>query len=53
MTPDGHLILFLHAHLPFVRHPEDENIVEENWLYEAIAGNLPAAAAGCRSLAAG
>jgi 1,4-alpha-glucan branching enzyme len=36
MTPDGHLILFLHAHLPFVRHPEDENILEENWLYEAI-----------------
>ncbi|MFA4992204.1 MAG: 1,4-alpha-glucan branching protein domain-containing protein, partial [Candidatus Omnitrophota bacterium] len=26
----------LHAHLPFVRHPEEENFLEENWLYEAI-----------------
>jgi len=26
----------LHAHLPFVRHPEDEYFLEENWLYEAI-----------------
>src|SRR6478672_6433281 len=28
--------LILHAHLPFVRHPEHENFLEENWLYEAI-----------------
>jgi 1,4-alpha-glucan branching enzyme len=26
----------LHAHLPFVRHPEHERFLEENWLYEAI-----------------
>ncbi len=26
----------LHAHLPFVRHPEHEKFLEENWLYEAI-----------------
>lgn len=26
----------LHAHLPFVRHPEEEYFLEENWLYEAI-----------------
>jgi 1,4-alpha-glucan branching enzyme len=32
----GHLCLFLHAHLPFVRHPENENHLEENWLWEAI-----------------
>jgi len=26
----------LHAHLPFVRHPEHEEFLEEDWLYEAI-----------------
>jgi len=30
------LLLVLHAHLPFVRHPEHEVFLEENWLYEAI-----------------
>ena len=33
----GQLILGLHAHLPFVRHPEDGEFLEENWLYEAMA----------------
>ncbi len=32
----GHLALVLHAHLPFVRHPEHEEFLEENWLFEAI-----------------
>lgn len=32
----GYLTFVLHAHLPFVRHPEDENFMEELWLYEAI-----------------
>jgi 1,4-alpha-glucan branching enzyme len=32
----GHLALILHAHLPFVRHPEHEHFLEENWLFEAI-----------------
>jgi 1,4-alpha-glucan branching enzyme len=32
----GHLALVLHAHLPFVRHPECPDFLEENWLYEAI-----------------
>jgi len=32
----GYVCLFLHAHLPFVRHPEEEHFLEENWLYEAI-----------------
>ncbi len=35
-TPDGYLSLVLHAHLPFVRHPEHEEFLEEDWLYEAI-----------------
>ena len=32
----GHLSLVLHAHLPFVRHPEHDRFLEENWLFEAI-----------------
>ena len=32
----GFLLLALHAHLPFVRHPEHEFFLEERWLYEAI-----------------
>ena len=32
----GHFALILHAHLPFVRHPEHEKFLEENWLFEAI-----------------
>lgn len=32
----GQLVLFLHAHLPFVRHPEHEDFLEEDWLFEAI-----------------
>ncbi|MCK5581780.1 MAG: DUF1957 domain-containing protein [Candidatus Omnitrophica bacterium] len=32
----GYLSLVLHAHLPFVRHPEEEYFLEENWLFEAI-----------------
>ena len=35
-TPLGYLSLVLHAHLPFVRHPEHEDFLEEDWLYEAI-----------------
>ena len=33
---EGYLALVLHAHLPFVRHPEHEEFLEENWLFEAI-----------------
>lgn len=36
MRPKGYLALVLHAHLPFVRHPEHEDFLEEDWLYEAI-----------------
>src|SRR5512135_1548800 len=32
----GYLSLHLHAHLPFVRHPEHPEFLEEDWLYEAI-----------------
>src|SRR5262249_17971457 len=33
----GGLSIVLHAHLPFVRHPEHEDFLEEDWLYEAIS----------------
>jgi 1,4-alpha-glucan branching enzyme len=32
----GYLALILHAHLPYVRHPEYPEFLEEDWLYEAI-----------------
>ncbi len=32
----GHLAIILHAHLPFVRHPEHDKFLEESWLFEAI-----------------
>src|ERR1700745_2785761 len=34
--PVGYLSLVLHAHLPYVRHPEYDDFLEEDWLYEAI-----------------
>jgi len=33
----GLVALVLHAHLPYVRHPEYERFLEENWLYEALS----------------
>ncbi len=33
----GYLCLVLHAHLPFVRHPEYDFYLEEQWLFEAIS----------------
>ncbi len=32
----GYVCLVLHAHLPFVRHPEHTDMMEERWLFEAI-----------------
>jgi len=34
--PAGYLSIVLHAHLPYVRHPEHEHHIEERWLYEAM-----------------
>ena len=34
--PDGYQCIVLHAHLPYIRHPECETFLEENWLFEAI-----------------
>ena len=35
--PQAHLLLVLHCHLPYVRHPEHEDFLEEDWFYEAVA----------------
>jgi len=32
----GYLAIVFHAHLPFVRHPEHQDSLEENWFYEAL-----------------
>ncbi len=32
----GYLAFILHFHLPFVRHPEHDYFLEENWYYEAL-----------------
>ena len=38
----GYVSFILHAHLPFIHHPESEDYLEEQWLYEAISEtNLP------------
>src|SRR5437773_887829 len=34
--PLGYLCLVLHAHLPFVRHPEYDDFLEEDWFFEAV-----------------
>ncbi|MBL8023199.1 MAG: DUF1957 domain-containing protein [Elusimicrobia bacterium] len=34
--PQGYLNLVLHAHLPYVRHPEYPDFLEEDWFYEAV-----------------
>ena len=33
----GYVSFILHAHLPFIHHPESENYLEEQWLFEAIS----------------
>lgn len=36
-NPKGYVSFILHAHLPFIHHPECEDYLEEQWLYEAIS----------------
>ena len=33
----GYVSFVLHAHLPFIHHPESDDYLEESWLYEAIS----------------
>ncbi len=36
MSARGAVAIVLHAHLPWVRHPEHEDFLEERWLFEAL-----------------
>ena len=33
----GYVSFILHAHLPFIHHPESEDYLEEQWLFEAMS----------------
>lgn len=33
----GYVSFVLHAHLPFIHHPESDDYLEEEWLFEAIS----------------
>lgn len=33
----GYVALILHSHMPYVRHPEAEDALEERWLFEAMS----------------
>jgi 1,4-alpha-glucan branching enzyme len=37
MPLKGYFSLVLHAHLPFVKHPEHREALEEDWLFEALS----------------
>ena len=37
MKKKGYVSFVLHAHLPFIHHPESDDYLEESWLYEAIS----------------
>ena len=32
----GYLVLMLHAHLPYIRHQDQNDNLEEQWFYEAM-----------------
>ena len=36
-TEKGYVSFILHAHLPFIHHPESEDYLEEEWLFESIS----------------
>ncbi len=36
MKTQGQLALVLHAHLPYVRHPEHPHFLEEHWFFSAL-----------------
>jgi len=46
----GSFSLILHAHLPYVRHPEYEVFLEEQWLFEAMTETYLPLLAACERL---
>lgn len=54
MSAPGRILFLLHAHLPFVRHPDYDRFFEENWFFEAVAETyLPLVQAMRRSVELG
>ena len=51
MAAQGYLALVLHAHLPFVRHPEHEDFLEERWFFEALTETYLPLLERCQRLA--
>lgn len=47
----GYLAIILHAHLPYVRHPEHEYFLEEKWFYEAVTETYIPLLRTCEKLA--
>ncbi|MCX5784073.1 MAG: DUF1957 domain-containing protein [Elusimicrobia bacterium] len=37
MSSKGSMMLVLHAHLPYINHPQSSQYLEENWFFEAVA----------------
>ncbi|MEM1009736.1 MAG: DUF1957 domain-containing protein, partial [Myxococcota bacterium] len=37
MLAKGYLAIVLHAHLPYVHHPEHEDFLEEDWFFEGLS----------------
>lgn len=46
----GALVLMLHAHLPWVRHPEHPFFLEEHWLFEAVVETYLPLLESCRAM---
>ena len=40
MNKKGYVSFVLHAHLPFVHHPESEDYLEEQWLFGSYVQKL-------------
>jgi 1,4-alpha-glucan branching enzyme len=36
MRPKGSILFLLHAHLPYINHPEHADFLEENWFFEGV-----------------
>ena len=37
MSSKGSMMLVLHAHMPYINHPQSSQYLEENWFFEAVA----------------
>lgn len=52
MSSRASLMFLLHAHLPYVNHPQDSSFLEENWFFEAVVETYVPLIAALERLAA-